>query len=147
MFALVAQFDRELKQMDVTNAFLHGELDKDIYMNQPRGFIDPKYPDHVCLLKKALYGLKQSPREWNIRFDQFMNSLKFNRSSFDNCLCFKVTDSVPIFLLLYVDNILIISPCMKAIKHDQSCLSAQFEMKDLGDATRILEIGRSPPWC
>lgn len=50
MFALVAQFYRELKQMDVTNAFLHGESDKDIYMNQPRGFIDPKYPDHVCLL-------------------------------------------------------------------------------------------------
>lgn len=67
-----------------------------------------------------------------------MKSLRFNRSSFDHCLYFKVTDSVPIFLLLYVDDILIISPCMKAIKHVQSCLSAQFEMKDLEDARRIL---------
>lgn len=63
MLALVAHYDWELKQMDVTTAFLHGDLDKDIYMHQPEGFIDKSKPDHVCLLKKALYGLKQSPRQ------------------------------------------------------------------------------------
>lgn len=65
MLALVAQFDWELKQMDVKTAFLHGELDEKIYMRQPEGFVDKKNPDHVCLLKKSLYGLKQSPRMWN----------------------------------------------------------------------------------
>ncbi|CAH9081805.1 unnamed protein product [Cuscuta europaea] len=67
MLALVAHNDWEMKQMDVTTAFLHGELDKQIFMSQPEGFIDPKYPRHVCLLRKALYGLKQSPRQWNIK--------------------------------------------------------------------------------
>ena len=138
MLALVAHFDWEMKQMDVTTAFLHGELDKNIYMHQPEGFVDPKLPDHVCLLKKALYGLKQSPRQWNIRFDKCMQSMMFKRCSSDHCLYFKNIDSKPIFLLLYVDDMLIVSPCLKSVKHVQKCLCENFDMKDLGDAKKIL---------
>ena len=80
-----------------------------LIMCQPVGFVDPKYPDHVCLLKKALYGLKQSPRRWNIKFDQYMQNLGFSRSVFDHCLYFKdLNSSAPVFLLLYVDDMLII---------------------------------------
>ena len=140
MLALVAHFDWEMKQMDVTTAFLHGELDKVIYMKQPEGFEDPKKRDCVCLLKKSLYGLKQSPRQWNIRFDQCMQSLKFVKSYADPCLYFKNIASVPLFLLIYVDDMLIISPCLKSIEHVQKCLCENFAMKDLGDAKRILGI-------
>ncbi|GAA0165602.1 transmembrane signal receptor [Lithospermum erythrorhizon] len=138
MLVLVAHFNWELKQMDVTTAFLHGDLDKNIYIHQPEGFVDPKLPDNVCLLKKALYGLKQSPRKWNIKFDNCMQSLKFKRSSSDHCLYFKNIDSVSVFLLLYVDDLLIVSPCLKSIEHVQKCLCDNFDMKDLGDAKKIL---------
>ncbi|CAH9052299.1 unnamed protein product [Cuscuta europaea] len=140
MLALVAHHDWEMKQMDVTTAFLHGELDKKIYMTQPEGFVDPKRSDHVCLLRKALYGLKQSPRQWNIRFDKCMQSMKFVKSACDHCLYFKNTNSVPVFLLIYVDDMLIISPCLKSIMYVQKCLCENFAMKDLGDAKRILGI-------
>ena len=61
----------KLWQMDVKNAFLHGELDKDIYMEQPRDFESEIHPEYVCKLKKALYGLKQAPRAWYGKIDEF----------------------------------------------------------------------------
>ena len=62
MLTVVVQFNLELEQLDVKTAFLHGDLEEQICMSQPVGFIDSKHPDYVCLLKKSLYGLKQSPR-------------------------------------------------------------------------------------
>lgn len=85
MLSLVARFDLELDQMDVTVAFLHGELEETIYMKQPQGFEEGKLED-VCLLKRPLYGLKQSPRQRNLRFDSFMKSIKYRRSLHDNCV-------------------------------------------------------------
>jgi hypothetical protein len=92
----------------------------------------------VCLLKKALYGLKQSPRQWNIKFDNCMKNYGFKRSNADHCLYFKDTSSVPVFLLIYVDDMLIISPSLKSIEHVQNFLCKNFDMKELGDARKIL---------
>ena len=131
MLALCAHFNWELKQMDVKTAFLHGDLDKPIYMKQPEGFVDPKFPNHVCLLKKALYGLKQSPRQWNIKFNTCMQKLGFVRSTFDACLYVKNLDSVPVFLLLYVDDMLIMGPCLKTIKGVQAALSENLTLRIL----------------
>ncbi|KAK6149771.1 hypothetical protein DH2020_017296 [Rehmannia glutinosa] len=138
MLALVAQFNWELKKMDVKTAFLHGELEEKIYMRQPEGFVVIRKTDHVCLLKKSLYGLKQSPRQWNKKFDECMLSLKFKRSSYDHCLYFKENAYVPVFLLIYVDDMLLISSCIKSIEYVKNYLSAKFDMKYLGDANRIL---------
>jgi hypothetical protein len=72
MLAIVALFDLELEQLDVKTAFLHGDLDEEIYMTQPKGFFAPGQEHLVCHLKKSLYGLKQAPRQWYKRFDSFM---------------------------------------------------------------------------
>uniref|UniRef100_A0ACD5YJF3 Uncharacterized protein n=1 Tax=Avena sativa TaxID=4498 RepID=A0ACD5YJF3_AVESA len=82
-FSIVAMRDLELEQLDVKTAFLHGELDEEIYMDQPEGFIVPGKEDFVCKLKKSLYGLKQSPRQWYKRFDSFMISHGFERSKYE----------------------------------------------------------------
>jgi hypothetical protein len=71
--------DYELEQLDVKTAFLYGELEEDIYMNQLEGFVIPKKENLVCRLKRSLYGLKQSPRQWYKRFDLFMLSRGFKR--------------------------------------------------------------------
>jgi ATP-binding cassette subfamily B (MDR/TAP) protein 1 len=75
--SIVAAHNLELEQLDVKTAFLHGELEEEIYMDQPDGFIVPGKENYVCKLKKSLYGLKQSPRQWYKRFDSFMLSHGF----------------------------------------------------------------------
>lgn len=71
VIALSISFRWTMRQLDVKNAYLYGNLKKTMYMEQPQGFINPTLPDHVCLLKKSLYGLKQAPRAW---FDKLYNS-------------------------------------------------------------------------
>ncbi|MCI16452.1 copia protein, partial [Trifolium medium] len=69
-----------IHQLDVQNAFLHGNLHETVYMHQPMGFRDPSHPDYVCLLKKSLYGLKQAPRAWYQRFAEFVSTIGFHHS-------------------------------------------------------------------
>ena len=137
MLAIVVQYDLELEQLDVKTAFLHGDLDETIYMEQPAGYINKHYPDHVCLMKKSLYGLKQSPRQWYKKFDNFVTGIGFIRSEYDNCLYFVLSD-FPVYLLLYVDDILLISKSKSKITELKSMLNTNFDMKDLGPARKIL---------
>ena len=89
LLAIAAYNDLELDQMDVKTAFLHGNLEEEILMDQPEGFIEEGTEDMVCLLKRSLYGLKQSPRQWYLRFDEFMISHGYCRSQYDSCVYFK----------------------------------------------------------
>ena len=98
-------------------AFLHGELEEEIYMDQPEGFIVPGKENFVCKLKKFLYGLKQSPRQWYKRFDSFMLLHGFKRSDYDSCVYIKFVDGSPIYLLLYVDDMLIAAKSRKKSLH------------------------------
>ncbi|KAG8490426.1 hypothetical protein CXB51_013710 [Gossypium anomalum] len=139
LLGIVAMHDLELEQLDVKTAFLHGELEEDIYMQQPEGFTVLEKEDYVCLLKKSLYGLKQSPRQWYKRFDSFMTSHDFKRSSFDNCVYFKKnSDGSFVYLLLYVDDMLIAAKDKGEIRKVKAQLSEEFEMKYLGPAKKIL---------
>lgn len=139
ILSLVAAKDLELEQMDVKTAFLHGQLDEKIYMNQPEGFEASGKEQMVCLLKRSLYGLKQSPRQWYLRFDSFIVSNGYKRSSYDSCVYYNRTESGQfIYLLLYVDDMLIASADLSEINKLKSLLSSEFEMKDLGAAKRIL---------
>ncbi|KAG8500185.1 hypothetical protein CXB51_004397 [Gossypium anomalum] len=139
LFGIVAMHDLELEQLDVKTAFFHGELEEDIYMQQPEGFIVSEKEDYVCLLKKSFYCLKQSPRQWSKRFDSFMTSHDFKRSSFDSYVYFKKnSDGSFVYLLLYVDDMLIAAKDKVEIRKVKAQLSEEFEMKDLGPSKKIL---------
>ncbi|ONK80560.1 uncharacterized protein A4U43_C01F19190 [Asparagus officinalis] len=101
LLALVAQLDLDLVQMDVKTAFLHGDLDEEIYMTQPMGYKAAGREELVCKLKKSLYGLKQSLRQWYKRFDSFMIGQGYTMSPYDPCvyMC-KLQDGEHIYLLL-----------------------------------------------
>src|SRR5262249_42873780 len=136
---MVALLDLELEQLDVKTAFLHGELEEKIYMSQPEGFVTPGMENHVCRLKKSLYGLKQSPRQWYKRFDAFMTKNDFTRSEFDSCVYHKrFRDDSFVYLLLYVDDMLIAAKSGSQINVLKKQLGDEFEMKDLGAAKKIL---------
>jgi len=145
LLSMVVHYNMELQQMDVKTAFLHGFLEEEIYMAQPEGFEIKRGSDKVCLLKRSLYGLKQSPRQWNLRFDEFMRGIKYTRSAYDSCVYFKKCNGdTYIYLLLYVDDMLIASVNKSEVNELKQLLSREFEMKDLGDAKKILgmEISR-----
>jgi len=139
ILGLVNQYDLELEQLDVKTTFLHGNLKKTIYMNQPEGFEEGE--DKVCLLKKSLYGLKQSPRMWCLKFDEFLIRYGFIRNIYDSCVYILKKGKVCVlYLLLYVDDILIASANKEEIRKLKESLNTEFEMKDLGSTRRILGI-------
>ena len=132
-----------VEQLDVKTAFLHGNLDKRILMDQTEGYVKPGDENKVCLLRKFLYGLKQSPKQWNIRFDSFMKKEKFLQSDYDSCVYMRsVNTPKAIYLLLYVyvNDMLIASGDKTKIQKMKDSLSREFEMKDLGRASRILRM-------
>ena len=145
-FALTVHHDLHCDQMDVKTAFLYGDLEQDIFMEQPEGFIDSKHPDHVCKLQKALYGLKQAPRQWHAKIDDFLISqLDFQSSPYDPCFYVRYRDDSMIIIALYVDDILLASSSRDMLDELKAEFSKRFEMKDCG-RVRVclgLEIARN----
>ncbi|KAL5823817.1 hypothetical protein ACOSQ4_021717 [Xanthoceras sorbifolium] len=135
---IVAAENLHLEQLDVKTAFLHGDLEEEIYMRQPEGFKEAGKENLVCRLKKSLYGLKQAPRQWYKKFDSFMSSSGFTRCQADHCCYIKRFDNSFIILLLYVDDMLVAGSDMQEIMNLKRELSKQFAMKDLGAAKQIL---------
>ncbi|CAL2259385.1 unnamed protein product [Prunus armeniaca] len=135
-----------IRQLDVTNAFLHGYLSEEVYMRQPRGFEDPKFPHHVCRLRKSLYGLKQSPRAWFSRFSEFLIHSGFTASKVDPSLFIFHKDDNFLFLLIYVDDIIVTGNALSQVNALLQSLNRQFAMKDLGDLHYFLgiEVQRTP---
>ncbi|RVW81314.1 Retrovirus-related Pol polyprotein from transposon TNT 1-94 [Vitis vinifera] len=138
VLGMVAAENLHLEQLDVKTAFLHGDLEKDLYMIQPEGFIVQGQENLVCKLRKSLYGLKQAPRQWYKKFDNFMHRIGFKRCEADHCCYFKSFDNSYIILLLYVDDMLIAGSDIEKINNLKKQLSKQFAMKDLGAAKQIL---------
>src|SRR4051812_10171315 len=86
ILGMEASLNSEVEKMDVKTAFLHGDLEEEIYMEQPEGFLVKGKEDFVCKLKKSLYGLKQAPRQWYMKFESFMGEQGYKRSSSDHCV-------------------------------------------------------------
>ena len=140
MLAIEAYHDYEIWQMDVKTAFLNGFLEEEVYMSQPEGFISKNKPNQVCKLKRSIYGLKQASRSWNIRFDETIKSFDFIKNVDEPCVYKKTSGSAIVFLVLYVDDILLIGNDIPMLQSVKVWLSNQFFMKDLGEASYILGI-------
>ncbi|GJU83576.1 retrotransposon protein, putative, ty1-copia subclass [Tanacetum coccineum] len=140
LIAIAAYYDYEIWQMDVKTAFLNGYLNEEVYMEQPEGFVNPKYPNRVCKLKRSIYGLKQASRQWNKRFDDEIKKFGFSQNADEPCVYLKASGSNVTFLILYVDDILIMGNHIPMLQDIKSYLGRSFAMKDLGEAAYILGI-------
>ena len=129
-----------LRQLDVQNAFLHGYLEEEVYMQQPPGFEDPTKPQFVYKLDKALYGLKQAPRAWFARLSKKLTDLGFSGSKANTLLFFLNRGDVTIFVLVYVDDIIIASSSERATAALLQDLKGEFALKDLGELHYFLGI-------
>ncbi|KAJ9552526.1 hypothetical protein OSB04_016571 [Centaurea solstitialis] len=130
LLAIAATKRWPLFQMDVKNAFLNGDLSKEVYMTPSPGVSLPS--GHVCRLRKTLYGLKQAPRAWFEKFSTTVLSFGFSASQYDSGLFTQHIEAGSIMLLLYVDDMIITGNDSTAIASLKQSLSSTFEMKDLG---------------
>ena len=140
LLSIAAALDYEIWQMDVKTAFLNGSLEEDIYMIQPDGFKAKGQEDKVCKLLKSIYGLKQASRSWNIRFDQAIKTYGFEQNIDEPCVYKCIKNEKVVFLILYVDDILLIGNDVAILSSVKVWLAKQFDMKDLGEASYVLGI-------
>ena len=126
--------------MDVKIAFFNGNIEKELYMMQLKGFIVKNQEHIVCKLKRSIYGLKQAFRSWNIKFEQAIKLFGFEQNLDESCVYKRHRDKVVMFLVLYVDDILLIGNDVEVMSSVKVWLSSQFDMKDLGEANFILGI-------
>ncbi|GJZ51765.1 retrotransposon protein, putative, ty1-copia subclass [Tanacetum coccineum] len=140
LIAIAAFYDYKIWQMDVKTAFLNRHLSEEVYMEQPEGFVNPKYPNRVCKLKRSIYGLKQASRQWNKRFDDEIKKFGFTQNQDEPCVYLKASGSNVTFLILYVDEILIMGNNIPMLQDVKSYLGRCFAMKDLGEAAYILRF-------
>jgi hypothetical protein len=126
--------------MDIKIAFLNGELEEEIYMTQPNGFIVKGQEDKVCKLQKSLYGLKQAPKQWYEKFDLTLISVGFSANEVDRYVYYRHGGGQGVILCLYVDDILIFGTSIDVINEVKAFFYQSFNMKDLGEADIILNI-------
>ncbi|GKA23983.1 zinc finger, CCHC-type containing protein [Tanacetum coccineum] len=141
LLALAAIHNLVIHQMDVKTAFLNGDLDEEVYMKQPEGFVMPGNEHKVCKLVKSLYGLKQAPKQWHQKFDEVVLSSGFHLNQSDKCVYSKFDSSGKgVIICLYVDDMLIFETDQNQVDQTKKFLSSKFSMKDIGEADVILGI-------
>ena len=126
--------------MDVKTASLNGDLEEEIYMKQPEGYVVPGQENKVCRLVKPLYELKQAPKQWHQKFDDVMMNGGFKINECDKCIYIRETQNEYILVCLYVYDMLIIGSNNEIITRTKNMLRSKFDMKDLGLADVILGI-------
>ena len=140
VLAIAALRNLEIHQIDVKTAFLNGDLDEEIYMEQPEGFVAPGQEKKVCKLVKSLYGLKQAPKQWHQKFDSVVLANGFKINECDKCIYVKNIVNGYVIFCLYVDDMLIVGSDDEMIKSTKAMLSTRFDMKDMGLADVILGV-------
>ena len=140
IMALVAHYDIELHQMDVKTAFLNGDLHEEVYFRRLEGFIIEGQKDMVCKLKKSIYGLNQASRQWYLKFDETITKFSFKENIVDPCIYLKISGSKFIFLVMYVDDILLANSDLGLLHETKRYLSKNFDMKDMDEASNVIGI-------
>ncbi|KAL0294752.1 UNVERIFIED_CONTAM: Retrovirus-related Pol polyprotein from transposon TNT 1-94 [Sesamum radiatum] len=140
LLAIAAWYDYGIWQMDVKTAFLNGFVEEEIFMDQTEGFTTVGEEQNVCRLQRSIYGLKQASQSWNTRFDEVIWGYDFIKNDYDPCVYKKISGSSVAYLVLYVDDILLIGNDVKMLENIKAWLSTQFSMKDMGEASYILGI-------
>jgi hypothetical protein len=130
IIALVASMGWKLHQMDVKTTFLNGEIEEEVYIEQPEGFVIHNEISHVCRLNKSLYGLNKAPRAWYEKMDGFLMSLGFSKSDVDPNIYYHIDGNECLILVLYVDDLFLTGSERLIVKCKQA-LIAKFQMKDL----------------
>ncbi|WVZ82885.1 hypothetical protein U9M48_030093 [Paspalum notatum var. saurae] len=145
LISCAANFGWPLHQWDVKNAFLHGNLQEEVYMEIPPGFSKPDVAGKVCRLRKSLYGLKQSPRAWFDRFRRALCGMSYKQCNGDHTVFYRHSRRRIVILAVYVDDIIITGDDEAEINRLKEDLSKVFEVKDLGQLKYFLgiEIARS----
>ena len=140
LLSIAAALNYEIWQMDFKTAFLNGYLDESIYMMQPEGFIVEGQEQKVCKLLRSIYGLKQASRSWNLRFDEMIKTFDFEQNVDEPCVYKYIKETKVVFLVLYVDDILLIGNDIGLLSDVKKWLVEKFQMKDLGQASYVLGI-------
>nr|KYP62839.1 Retrovirus-related Pol polyprotein from transposon TNT 1-94 [Cajanus cajan]KYP62851.1 Retrovirus-related Pol polyprotein from transposon TNT 1-94 [Cajanus cajan] len=144
LLALAATQQWHLRQLEVNNAFLHGDLHEETYMILPRGMYQDKQ-GMVCKLQKSLYGLKQASRQWHARLSTFLSSHGYTQCDTDYSLFLKHHQQSFTVILVYVDDIVLTGNDLTEIKTITNLLDLAFKIKDLGDLMFFLgfEVSRT----
>ena len=132
IIAIAAKNNLKLHQMDVKTAFLNGELNEEIYINQPEGFVVKGLEDHVCKLKRSIYGLKQSARCWNVELDSKLKDMGFKQCKSDPCIYIKEAKEGYCVIAVYVDDLIVGGESEKNIACTKKKISEKFEVTDMG---------------
>jgi hypothetical protein len=145
LIALVSIYKLVVHQMDVKIAFLNGNLDEEVYMDQPEGFVLLGNEKKVCKLVKSLYGLKQTPKQCHEKqchekFDTVILANSFKHNGADKCVYSKFTIEYGVIVYLYVDDMLIFGTNMLGVCETKKYFASMFKMKDLNEADTILGI-------
>jgi hypothetical protein len=140
LLGIANQRNMEVHQMDVTTAFLNGDLEEEIYMVPPEGLKEKGSEGKVWKLERSLYGLKQAPRCWNKKIHQYLESLGFKRNISDYATYSKGAGAEQVILALYVDDLLIMSEQLSEVLKVKAALSKKFEMVDFGEVSMVLGI-------
>src|SRR5215216_7665903 len=130
----------EIWQMDIKTTFLNGFIKEELYVIQPEGFENPKGANKMCKLQRSIYELVQASRSWNIRFDEVIKAYGFIQTIGEASIYKKVSGSSVAFLILYVDDILLIGNDIEFLDGIKGYLNKSFSMKDLDEAAYILGI-------
>jgi hypothetical protein len=127
-------------QMDVKSTFLNGELEEEVYIEQPEGFLLSEREDYVCILKKYLYGLKQAPRAWYSRLDKYLQQQGFRKGNADSNIYIKVDQDNILIIEVYVDDIIFGSDDDRLSKKFSKDMQNEFEMSLLGELNFFLGL-------